>query len=310
MCSSDLENIDFILAVGGGSVIDAAKAIAAGIPYDGDFWDFFSRKAVPEKAVKVGVVLTIPAAGSEGSGNTVITKLDGLKKLSLRTQILRPVFSVMNPELTYSLPPFQTACGIVDMIMHILERYFTNTPNVEISDRLSEATITTVINQGKIVMQFPDDYDARANIMWCGMIAHNGSVGVGRQEDWATHFLEHELSALYDVTHGAGLAVMLPSWLAYVSKINPEKPAQLAVRVFGVEDSEDKYDVAMKGVERIKEFFKSLDMPLTFAELGAKEEDIPLMVEKLHNHYGPTVGFYVQLKPEDSFNIYRMACGK
>ena len=304
------ENIDFILAVGGGSVIDAAKAIAAGIPYDGDFWDFFSRKAVPEKAVKVGVVLTIPAAGSEGSGNTVITKLDGLKKLSLRTQILRPVFSVMNPELTYSLPPFQTACGIVDMIMHILERYFTNTPNVEISDRLSEATITTVINQGKIVMQFPDDYDARANIMWCGMIAHNGSVGVGRQEDWATHFLEHELSALYDVTHGAGLAVMLPAWLAYVSKINPEKPAQLAVRVFGVEDSEDKYDVAMKGVERIKEFFKSLDMPLTFAELGAKEEDIPLMVEKLHNHYDPTVGFYVKLKPEDSFNIYRMACGK
>ena len=302
------EGIDFIISVGGGSVIDTAKAIAVGIPYEGDFWDFFIRKAEPVTAIKTGVVLTIPAAGSEGSASTVITKIDGLQKLSLRTPLIRPAFAVMNPELTYTLPKYQTAAGIVDMMVHIMERYFTNTKGVEISDRICEATLKTIIDQGRIVMDNPLEYDARANLMWCGTIAHNGICGAGCQEDWATHFLEHELSALYDVTHGAGLAVMLPAWLHYVSRLNPDKPAQFAVRVMGVEDGEDKAYVAMKGIMKLRNFFKDLKMPLSFADLGAQEADIPLLVEKLHKHYGPTVGSFMRLTPEDSFNVYKLAC--
>lgn len=203
------EKVDFLLPVGGGSVIDTAKAIAAGIPYDGDFWDFFTGKAVPEKALRIGVVLTIPAAGSEGSGNSVITKTDGLKKLSLRTpEVLRPAFAVMNPELTYTLPAWQTASGITDMMAHIMERYFTNTADTEVTDRLCEGTLKAIIKEALTVIKEPENYGARANIMWAGTIAHNGICGVGCEEDWASHFMEHEVSALYDVTHGAGLAVI------------------------------------------------------------------------------------------------------
>ena len=183
------EQADLLLPVGGGSVIDTAKAIAAGVPYEGDFWDFFIGKAKVVKALKVAVVLTIPAAGSEGSGNSVITKVDTLQKLSLRVpELLRPVFSIMNPELTYTLPPFQTACGIADMMVHIMERYFTNTQDVEISDRLCEGTLTAIIKEAYRIKRNPEDYGARANIMWCGTIAHNGTCGVGCAEDWASHF--------------------------------------------------------------------------------------------------------------------------
>ncbi|MCD7710736.1 MAG: iron-containing alcohol dehydrogenase, partial [Porphyromonadaceae bacterium] len=213
------EGVDMLLPVGGGSVIDTAKAIAAGVPYDGDFWDFFEGKSVVKKALKVGVVLTIPAAGSEGSGNSVITKLDGLRKLSLRTpEALRPIFAVMNPEVTYTLPPFQTACGIVDMMAHIMERYFTNTPGCEITDRMCEGALLAIIDQATVVLQNPTDYEARANIMWSGTIAHNGICGVGREEDWATHFMEHEISALYGVSHGAGLAVVFPAWRTFMAE--------------------------------------------------------------------------------------------
>ena len=246
------EQADLLLPVGGGSVIDTAKAIAAGVPYEGDFWDFFIGKAKVTEALKVAVVLTIPAAGSEGSGNSVITKVDTLQKLSLRVpELLRPVFSIMNPELTYTLPPFQTACGIADMMVHIMERYFTNTQDVEISDRLCEGTLTAIIKEAYRIKQNPGDYGARANIMWCGTIAHNGTCGVGCEEDWASHFLEHEVSAIYNVTHGAGLSVIVPAWMTFVAGHNPKKIARFANRVFGVPESEDLEEMALAGVSRL-----------------------------------------------------------
>ena len=193
-------NIDGLLAVGGGSAIDTAKAIACGVPYEGDFWDFYAGKKIVEEAMPLGVVLTIPAAGSEGSGNSVITKLDGLHKISLRTEsALRPKFAIMNPELTFTLPPYQTASGISDMMAHIFERYFSNTPEVEITDRVAEGVLKAIIAEAPRVMAEPENYEARANIMWSGTLAHNGICGTGRQEDWVSHFMEHEISAVYGV---------------------------------------------------------------------------------------------------------------
>jgi alcohol dehydrogenase YqhD (iron-dependent ADH family) len=285
------EQADMLLPVGGGSVIDTAKAIAAGVLYEGDFWDFYIGKAKVTKALKVAVVLTIPAAGSEGSGNTVITKLDGLQKLSLRVpEVLRPVFSIMNPELTYTLPPFQTACGVADMMAHIMERYFTNTQEVEIGDRLCEGTLMAIINEAPKVMRNPEDYGARANLMWAGMIAHNGTCGVGCEEDWASHFLEHEISAIYGVTHGAGLSVIFPAWMTWMVEHNVGKIAQYAVRVWGVPESEDKKAVALEGIGKLKAFFSSLGLPVTFKELGIENPDIDRLADSLHRNKGKLVG--------------------
>lgn len=302
------EQVDMMLPVGGGSVIDTAKAIAAGVPYAGDFWDFFIGKAKVTKALKVAVVLTIPAAGSEGSGNSVITKLDGLQKLSLRVpELLRPVFSIMNPELTYTLPAFQTACGIADMMVHIMERYFTNTPGVEIGDRLCEGTLMAVIKEAHRIKQNPNDYDARANIMWCGNIAHNGTCGVGCEEDWASHFMEHEVSALYGVTHGAGLTVIVPAWMTFMAEHNPGKIAQFAVRVFGVPESKDLEETALTGVSRLKHFFRYMGLPVNFKELGIEHPDIDRLVENLHRNKGELVGNYVKLTRQHTEEIYRLA---
>lgn len=303
------EQADMLLPVGGGSVIDTAKAIAAGVLYEGDFWDFYIGKAKVTKALKVAVVLTIPAAGSEGSGNTVITKLDGLQKLSLRVpEVLRPVFSIMNPELTYTLPPFQTACGVADMMAHIMERYFTNTQEVEIGDRLCEGTLMAIINEAPKVMRNPEDYGARANLMWAGMIAHNGTCGVGCEEDWASHFLEHEISAIYGVTHGAGLSVIFPAWMTWMVEHNVGKIAQYAVRVWGVPESEDKKAVALEGIGKLKAFFSSLALPVTFKELGIEDPDIDRLADSLHRNKGELVGNYVKLTKQDSKEIYRLAC--
>ncbi|MDC7176826.1 iron-containing alcohol dehydrogenase [Bacteroides cellulosilyticus] len=303
------EQADMLLPVGGGSVIDTAKAIAAGVLYEGDFWDFYIGKAKVTKALKVAVVLTIPAAGSEGSGNTVITKLDGLQKLSLRVpEVLRPVFSIMNPELTYTLPPFQTACGVADMMAHIMERYFTNTQEVEIGDRLCEGTLMAIINEAPKVMRNPEDYGARANLMWAGMIAHNGTCGVGCEEDWASHFLEHEISAIYGVTHGAGLSVIFPAWMTWMVEHNVGKIAQYAVRVWGVPESEDKKAVALEGIGKLKTFFTSLGLPVTFKELGVENPDIDRLADSLHRNKGELVGNYVKLTKLDSKEIYRLAC--
>ena len=303
------EQADMLLPVGGGSVIDTAKAIAAGVLYEGDFWDFYIGKAKVTKALKVAVVLTIPAAGSEGSGNTVITKLDGLQKLSLRVpEVLRPVFSIMNPELTYTLLPFQTACGVADMMAHIMERYFTNTQEVEIGDRLCEGTLMAIINEAPKAMRNPEDYGARANLMWAGMIAHNGTCGVGCEEDWASHFLEHEISAIYGVTHGAGLSVIFPAWMTWMVEHNVGKIAQYAVRVWGVPESEDKKAVALEGIGKLKAFFSSLGLPVTFKELGVEDPDIDRLADSLHRNKGELVGNYVKLTKQDSKEIYRLAC--
>lgn len=303
------EQADMLLLVGGGSVIDTAKAIAAGVLYEGDFWDFYIGKAKVTKALKVAVVLTIPAAGSEGSGNTVITKLDGLQKLSLRVpEVLRPVFSIMNPELTYTLPPFQTACGVADMMAHIMERYFTNTQEVEIGDRLCEGTLMAIINEAPKAMRNPEDYGARANLMWAGMIAHNGTCGVGCEEDWASHFLEHEISAIYGVTHGAGLSVIFPAWMTWMVEHNVGKIAQYAVRVWGVPESEDKKAVALEGIGKLKAFFSSLGLPVTFKELGVENPDIDRLADSLHRNKGELVGNYVKLTKQDSREIYHLAC--
>ncbi len=303
------ERVDFLLAVGGGSVIDTAKAIAAGALYDGDFWDFFIGKYQVEEALPVGVVLTIPAAGSEGSGNTVITKEEGLLKLSVRTTYeLRPRFALMNPELTYTLPPFQTAAGIVDMLAHVIERYFTNTRNCEVTDRMCEAVMKAIISEGPKIIENPEDYAARANIMWAGTVAHNGICGVGREEDWASHFMEHELSALYNVTHGAGLAVVIPAWMEHLVEDKKHKLAQFAVRVMDVPPFVDKRETAREGIFRLRCFFYKLGMPLNFEELGAEEEDIPLLVKRLHKNKGELIGSFKKLSCKDTEQIYRLAC--
>ena len=300
-------NIDFIIAIGGGSVIDTAKAIAAGVPYKSDFWDFFAGKAIVKEALPLGVILTIPASGSEASGNSVITKEDGLHKLSLRTgDILRPKFSVMNPELTLSLSPWQTACGITDMMSHIMERYFTNTQDVEVTDRLCEGLLKAIIHEAEIVMKDPENYEARANIMWAGTIAHNGICGVGREEDWASHFLEHEVSAVYNVTHGAGLAVIQPAWLTWMTGHKPEKVAQFAVRVWDVQKRGQRL-IALEGVQCLKKFFKSIGLPTNFAELGIETPDIDLLVNKLHEDKGELVGNYIKLDRRASREIFELA---
>ena len=302
------EQVDMMLPVGGGSVIDTAKAIAAGALYDGDFWDFFIGRAKVEKALKVAVVLTIPAAGSEGSGNAVITKTDTLQKLGLcAPEHLRPVFSVMNPELTYTLPAYQTACGIADMMAHIMERYFTNTSDVEISDRLCEGTLTAIIKEAYRVKLQPDDYAARANIMWCGTVAHNGTCGVGREEDWASHALEHEISAIYDVAHGAGLAVIFPAWMTFMAEHNPAKIAQFARRVFDIPKSDDLEEMALAGTARLKHFFRYMGLPVSFKELGIEHPDIDRMIASLQRNKGELLGNYVKLTMTDCKEIYRLA---
>ena len=299
--------IDGIVAVGGGSAIDTAKAIACGVPYDGDFWDFYAGRAVVEQALPVGVVLTIPAAGSEGSGNSVITKLDGMHKISLRTDwALRPKFACLNPELTFTLPPYQTASGIADMMAHIFERYFSTTEGVEVTDRVAEGVLQAIIAEAPKVMAKPDDYDARANIMWCGTLAHNGICGTGRKEDWVSHFMEHELSAVYGVTHGAGLAVITPAWMTFMAAHRPSKIAQFARRVFHVDTIDDRL-AALEGISRLRAFYSSLGLPVTLAGLGIENPDFDLLVSKLHENKGEEFGGYYRLTKAETREIYGLA---
>ena len=303
------EGIDFLLAVGGGSVIDTAKAIAIGVPYEGDFWDFFSGK-VPEKALPVGTVLTIAASGSEGSPDSIITNEKTLDKNSAEADCLRPCFSILDPALTESLPPYQTACGVTDIMAHAFERYFTNTEDVEVMDRLLEGVLLTMLHEGPRVMADPHDYGARANIMWAGMVCHNDMMGVGRKQDWNSHHLEHVLSALYDCAHGAGLAVIMPAWMRYCADHHDGlRMAQMAVRVFGCQmDFADPRRTALEGIAAFRAFLKSIGMPLTFAEIGADPADIPKLVEMNHVGGGVTGG-YVGLTSDAIREIYEIAAG-
>ena len=302
------ENVDFVLAVGGGSTIDSAKAIAAGTIYEGDFWDFYSGKPV-EKALPIGTVLTIAAAGSEGSPDSVITKEEGMLKRGASGEGLRPAFSILNPALTQTLPPYQTACGITDIMAHLFERYFTTTKEVEVTDRMIECLLMTMIHEGPRVIADPDNYEARANIMWAGMMAHNNSCGVGRVQDWASHDMEHELSALYDCAHGAGLAVVFPAWMTYNYKRDVMRFAQLAVRVWGCSmDFANPENTALAGIQCLRNYLKSIGMPGNFAELGAKEEDIPQMAHTaaFGNGGSGAIGGFARLTEEDIANIYRL----
>lgn len=299
-------NIDFILAVGGGSVIDSAKAIGIGTLYEGDVWDFYSGKATIEKILPIGVVLTIPAAGSEASTGSVITNEDGWLKRPTGSVIMRPEFAILNPELTYTLPQYQTACGVVDMMAHIMERYFTNEKHVELTDRLSEATLRTIINNAKILMKDPNNYDARAEIMWAGTIAHNDLLGTGREDDWGSHDIEHEISGIYDIAHGAGLSIVFPAWMKYVYKHDLNKFAQFAVRVWDVEHkSGDLEKTAMEGILRMEDFFKSLELPVRLNQAEIGFDRIEEMAEK-GTKMNP-IGSFVKLYKDDVIKILEIA---
>lgn len=305
------EKVDFILAVGGGSVIDSAKATALGAVYEGDFWDFYCGKAVPATALPVGVVLTIPAAGSEGSGNSVITRIDdkGRHKISVRyPMVLRPRFAVMNPELTLTLPFFQTACGIVDMLCHIYERYFSNTADCEVSDAVAEGIMRSIMGEALKLVADPDDYQARANVMWASTLAHNGLCGTGKEEDWASHRLEHEVSAFHGVAHGAGLAVIVPAWMTFVSRRNPGKIAAFGERVMGISPAgKTQEEMCRLTVDALKGFYHTLGLTTSLRELTGCEPDIPVLVESLRGNIGERLGFYVPLSMEDCAEIYRLS---
>lgn len=302
------EKVDFILAVGGGSAIDSAKAIAMGVPYDGDFWDFYAKKTDPVKALPVATVLTIPAAGSEGSEGSVITLEDGMLKRGINQQITRPVFSIMNPELTYTLPPYQTACGCADMMAHVFERYLTNTTDVDFTDRLCESVLQSLIRNIPIVMAEPENYGARANVMWAGTIAHTNICGVGREQDWSSHDIEHELSALYDVAHGAGLAVVFPAFMKYTLHQDVMRYAQLAVRVWNCEmDYQNPEKTAREGIACLEQFWESIGLPVTFEALGAREADIPLMAAKVGLTGDRRLGQFQPLNTRDIEEVLRLS---
>ena len=301
------ENVDFVLAVGGGSTIDSAKAIAAGTVYEGDFWDFYMGKPVT-KALPVGTILTIAAAGSEGSPDSVITKEEGMLKRGASGEAYRPVFSILNPALTQTLPAYQTACGITDIMAHLFERYFTNTRDVEVTDRVIEGLLMTMIHEAPKVIADPNDYQARANIMWAGMIAHNNCCGVGRDQDWASHALEHELSALYDCAHGAGLAVVFPAWMEYTMHHDVMRFAQVASRVWGCPmDFQNPEVTAKAGILAFRNFLKSIGMPQSITEFGGKEEDVAYLAHTAAygNGNGGRLGSFVSLSEEDMVNIYQ-----
>ena len=305
------EGIDFILAVGGGSVIDSAKAIGYGVPYDGDVWDFWAGKATPEVCLPIGVVLTIPAAGSEMSSSCVITKDEGLIKRGINSDLCRCKFAVMNPERTYTLPSYQTAAGATDIMMHTMERYFSKYEDMTLTDAISEALLRTVKDSALVVMEHPEDYRNRAQIMWAGSLAHNDLTECGTEKDFATHRLEHELSALFGVTHGAGLAALWPSWARYVKDRHLSRFVQFAVNVMGVEnDFAHPDETAEKGIRAIEDFYRKIGMPTNIHELLGREitsDEIDEMVDKCSRGGTITLGAMEVLKPEDMRNIYQMA---
>lgn len=302
------EKVDFILAIGGGSVIDSAKGIAAGYYYDGDVWDLYIGKGTFEKCLPLGVILTIPAAGSESSGSSVVTNEDGWWKRDIGHVNLRPIFSILNPEWTYTLPAYQTGCGASDMLAHVMERYFTRTESVELTDRLSEAVMKTIIKQAPKLMSAPKDYDARAEIMWAGTLAHNDLIGMGRETDWASHGIEHELSGIYDIAHGAGLSIIFPAWIKYVYKTDLERFAQWANRVFDIEvNTKNLEETTLAGIAALEDFYKSIDMPIRLSEADILADRFEEMASKATNKDQHTLGSFVKLTKKDINAIFELA---
>ena len=305
------EGVDFILAVGGGSVIDSSKAIAYGVKYDGDVWDFWDGKGVPKDALPIGSVLTIPAAGSELSDSCVITKDEGLLKRGVNSDLCRCRFAIMNPERTFTLPPYQTAAGATDIMMHTMERYFCNHQDMTLTDALAEALLRTVKDCAIDVLRDPEDYRARAQIMWAGSLSHNNLMECGLEKDFATHRLEHELSALFGATHGAGLAALWPSWARYMLPRHTSRFVQFAVNVMGVgNDFTSPEQTAEKGIRAMERFYKEIGMPINMHELLGRDitdEEIEEMADKCSRGGTITVGSLERLGREEMVEIYRMA---
>lgn len=300
------EKIDSILAIGGGSVIDSAKAIGVGAKYDGDVWDFFLGKAGVKDTLPMGVVLTIPAAGSEASGGSVITNEEGQYKKAFGSPLIRPVFAILNPEITYTLPKYQTAAGVVDMLAHTMERYFTNETHVDLTDRLCEATMQSIVHNGRLVIENPNDYNPRAEIMWASTVAHNDFIGTGRLGDWASHNIEHELSGIYDITHGAGLAIIFPAWMKYVYKHDLARFVQFATRVWDVDKNfGTDEEIILEGVRRMEVFFKDIEMPVTLADANLPTDRFEEMAIKA-TEFGAQ-GNFVKLEKDDVLKIYELA---
>ncbi|MDL2205598.1 iron-containing alcohol dehydrogenase [Eubacteriales bacterium OttesenSCG-928-N13] len=303
------KQIDFILAVGGGSVIDSAKAIALGAKMDRDIWDVFERKCSPDQAVPIGCVLTIAAAGSEMAGGMVVSNAEKGLKRDYGSECLRPVFCIEDPTLTYSVSRWQTACGIVDILMHTMERYFSPTRNTELTDEIAEGLMRAVIRAGRVVCENPEDYEARATLMWASSLSQNDLTGMGRQADWATHQLEHDLSGMYDnVSHGAGLAVLFPAWARYVMDDDPERFCQFANKVWGLSDNcADRNALALGGIQAAADYFAALGMPRTLKSFGVESDRLPEMAEKCSFSGTRTLGSVKKLSCEDMLAIYRMA---
>lgn len=300
-------NIDFVLAVGGGSVIDSAKAIALNVPYEGEsMWDFLTGKAKPVSALPIGVVLTIPAAGSESSDVTVITNEEGMIKRGYHHELIRPVFAMLDPEITFTLPDKQLSSGVADMMSHVMERYFTNTQHVDLTDRLCEATLKTVIENAPLALEDPKDYNPRAELMWTGNLAHNGLLNTGRIGDWGSHKIAHELSTFCGIPHGEAIAIIFPAWMKYVYKKDIEMFYKFAVRVFDVDPCfGTRENIALKGIERLISFFKSLNIPTSLKDIGIGEEGFKEMAGKTML-FGP-IGGYMELNKQDVLNIYKLA---
>ena len=304
------EGVDFLLAVGGGSAIDSAKAIGYGLKNPGDVWDLYDYKKQAIDSMPLGVILTLAATGSEMSDSSVITKEEGLVKRGYSSDFGRPRFAILNPELTMTLPDYQTACGCTDIMMHTMERYFTNGGNMEITDSMAEALLRTVKENALILARDPKNYDARAEVMWAGSLSHNGLTGCGNDGgDWMTHKLEHELGGLYDVAHGAGLAAIWGSWARYVYKNCLPRFKRFALNVMGVEASGSDEEIALKGIEAMEDFYRSIKMPTNLRELGvnATEEDLKLMAHKCAVGVNGGKGSARFLKEEDMLEIYRMS---
>lgn len=304
------EGVDFILAVGGGSAIDSAKAISYGVKYDGDVWDLYAKKDVPKAALPVGVVLTLAATGSEMSNSSVITNEDGWLKRGLNHDLSRPRFAIMNPELTYTLPEYQTMSGCTDIMMHTMERYFSHEMDTDLTDYLAEGLLKAVMHAAKVLLKDPKNYDARAEVLWAGSLSHNGLTGCGRSGDWACHQLEHELGGMFDVVHGAGLAAVWGSWARYVYQSDVARFAKFAVNVMGVPyDYANPEKTALEGIEALEAFFRSIHMPVSIAELGVDltEEQIQELAYKCSFMEKRTIGGIQKLDRKDIEEIYRMA---